>query len=99
MDITNCSNCGGILDKYGHCNYCGTTYKRPNQVDIPEDTVTDIELRFQRGKEVFILPLTGRISSLEIIPEYESYTMMNGMVCKAKLGTTVNFEFNGSVTP
>ena len=79
----------------GYCGYCGTTFKRPNIMAIPENQTMDLELRFQKGNETYILPLRGSISSLEIRPSYIECVLFDGDSKMYQSGTDVSFEFTG----
>lgn len=98
MDITNCRNCGAPLNENGYCGYCGTTFKRPNIMAIPENQTMDLELRFQKGNEIFILPLRGSISSLGMKTNYYDCSTMDGTEMRYKSSTEVEFEFEGVIT-
>lgn len=98
MDITNCRNCGGELDRYGHCPYCGTNYKRLNQIDIKDFETTDIEIRVKRGDNTLILPLRGRISEIEVRNDSAEAILMDGTIMHRMVSSpSVRFEFDGVI--
>ena len=76
MNITNCSNCGGVLDRTGLCPYCGTTYKKINNIEqfiqtsngkVTYSSEIDINISFvDQNNNVFILPVSGKFSDISI---------------------------------
>ena len=65
--ITNCPNCGAPL-KDGKCLYCDTHVRLANEIDIDRfsDKPTEIMLNIKNGDEVILLPLVGRIDSINM---------------------------------
>lgn len=82
--ITNCPNCGAPLDKLGYCSYCNTTVHIDRNLEINSCKSIDINIVMKQGEEFHILPLRGRIDSLEMV------------FCDAER-PEVKFEFCGSI--
>lgn len=98
MNITNCRNCGGILDRYGHCPYCGTNYKKLNQIDIEDFELIDIEIRIKRNDNTFILPVRGHISEIEISQDTADISLFaKNTILKTYGYSSLRFEFDGVV--
>lgn len=93
---TNCPNCGGVLDN-GKCPYCGTRIMLPNTVDVIRDGWFDITLNFKNGNDVCVMPLTGYISSVEVIPQFDCFRDTKGMLHREKRNSNVRFEFCGEM--
>lgn len=79
--MTNCPNCGGVLDDLGHCHYCGTNIKiGTNAVDIDQFGECDITLNFRKGNNVYIYPLRGTITEMQITNEPTTCFYANNVV-------------------
>lgn len=87
-NITNCPNCGGILERGGHCPYCGADINIVHDIIVSDRTMLgeDVELNLvmRHGKTVNILPLKGRISNITI--RTEDFAMPD-----------INVEFEGTI--
>ena len=86
--ITNCPNCGGILERGGHCPYCGTDINIVHDINISDRTMmgedVEINLVMRNGKNVSVLPLKGRVSNITIIAD--DYALPE-----------INLEFEGTI--
>jgi len=73
MLSTNCPNCGGVLDD-GKCPYCGTKVRFANEIDLLDfgSGETEICINLKKGNDTFVLPIRGRLTSVEIKPEYHT---------------------------
>jgi len=70
---TNCPNCGAPL-KDGKCLYCDTQVRLANELDIDfNGKVTEVLLNIKQGDEIVLLPLVGRIQSIEMTHDYETH--------------------------
>lgn len=69
--ITNCPNCGAVLDAAGHCAYCKTRVVptldifNGNAFGYGSITELNINVMHPAGK-FFTIPLEGHIDSVEV---------------------------------
>lgn len=69
--ITNCPNCGSVLNSTGKCYYCGTTVVpsldvfRSNAFGYRSITELNINVIDSYGK-AFTIPLIGNIESVKV---------------------------------
>ena len=69
--ITNCPNCGGVLDRTGNCGYCGTKVVpslnifNGNAFEYGSITELNINITDPYGK-TFTIPLRGSIGCVEV---------------------------------
>lgn len=93
--ITNCPNCAAPL-KDGKCPYCGTHVRLANELDIDSNTLTEVMVNIKRGDEVILLPLVGRIESIEMSHDHMGY-MLGDREFIQRLSTDVTLTFRGVV--
>jgi hypothetical protein len=71
--VTNCPNCGAPL-KDGKCLYCDTHVRLANELDVDfNGKPTEVMLNIKKGDEIILLPLVGRIQSIEMTHDCVSY--------------------------
>lgn len=69
--MTNCPNCGAVLDKAGNCGYCKTRVVptldifNSNAFGYGSITELNINVMHPEGK-FFTIPLEGHIESVEV---------------------------------
>lgn len=69
--ITNCPNCGAVIDRAGNCGYCGSRLVQTldifhgNAFEYGSITELNINVMDPYGKN-FIIPLRGSIEGVEI---------------------------------
>lgn len=96
--ITNCPNCGGVLDNLGHCDYCGANVKiGTNAVDIGQSGECDITLNFRRGNSVYIYPLRGAITKLTVPREPTASFYAENVLFQSVYSQRVSFTFEGDL--
>lgn len=95
---TNCPNCGAVLEN-GKCNYCGTKVVLANTVDVPENEMCDMILQFKKGNTTNILPLRGRIESIDFTHNIVHVSSLEDKYPRRIITapTTVSFEFCGFI--
>lgn len=87
--MSNCPNCGGVLDRAGHCGYCGTNVVpnlnifSGNAFSYGSITELNINVTDPWGT-TFTIPLRGSIDGVEV-------KMDMGM------DTEVEFTFTGRI--
>lgn len=93
---TNCPNCGSVLID-GHCEYCGTTVRLVNQLEIDNTGLfskpTDVILTIRNNKDVAIVPLTGHITNISY--NYETAYAEDMMTAYCFDLPMVSFNFEG----
>lgn len=98
--LTNCPNCGGVLDSLGHCHYCGTNAKiGTNVVDIGQFGECDITLNFRKGDNVYIYPLRGTITEMQFQFTTEPTTCFysDNVIVQKINRQMVSFTFDGEL--
>lgn len=93
--ITNCPNCAAPL-KDGKCPYCGTHVRLANELDIDSNTLTEVMVNIKRGDEVILLPLVGRIDSIEMIHGHMGHTLGETNFIRRTV-TEVELTFRGYI--
>lgn len=66
--MSNCPNCGGVLNKESHCDYCGTNvipYLNIFNAFGNPTIELNVSITNPRG-EKFTIPLIGKIGTLEM---------------------------------
>lgn len=100
--LTNCPNCGGVLESNGYCPYCCTKVRYANEVDIEgrggfnfHDQV-ELMFRVKKGDETVIFPVVGYFDTITMRPDHMGITDVYGREVKAiHLGTDVELHFTG----
>lgn len=89
---TNCPNCGAVLDKNGHCDYCGTNVV--HNLDIFYGTpfaygsIVELNLNITDPHgNTNTIPLRGSIGSVELTSNF----------CGFNNNTEVEFTFTGVI--
>lgn len=94
--ITNCPNCAAPL-KDGKCPYCGTHVRLANELDIDfEGKPTEVMLNIKRGNDVILIPLVGRIDSIEMRDNHVDYMHGETMFIQ-RTATEVELTFRGYI--
>ena len=69
MLITNCPNCGGVLND-GKCPYCDTQVRFANELDIQANDLygsrVEISLNVKNGNETIVYPFVGYLHEASI---------------------------------
>lgn len=102
--LTNCPNCGGVLESNGYCPYCCTKVRYANEVDIEgsggfnfHDQI-ELMFRVKRGDEIVIFPVVGYFDEITMRPEIDSFYDVTGRpVGIFNLGTNVELHFTGQL--
>lgn len=95
--VTNCPNCGAAL-KDGKCLYCGTEVRLANEIDIDfRGKPIELMLNITQGDTVTLLPLVGRIDTIETRTERASYDTYAGFPLRVRGCTEVQFTFSGII--
>jgi uncharacterized Zn finger protein (UPF0148 family) len=95
--ITNCPNCGAPL-KDGKCLYCDTHVRLANEVDVDfNGKPVELMLRIKNGDSIILLPLVGRINSIETRNEYADYYNNGFRALSVVTAREVEFTFSGFI--
>ena len=101
--MSNCPNCGGVLDESGYCPYCETKVRFANEIDITSGLFgsenVELMIHINQGDETILLPVIGKIRSINIItnPEY-GYCADNKCLCVIPGLPEVDISFCGVIT-
>lgn len=98
---TNCPNCGAPL-KNGLCEYCGTKVQAANELDILYNGFSmeniELTLNIKQDKNIYVLPLVGRINDITIYNETtDAYDLYGHIVKSIVTDRHVDFTFSGSI--
>lgn len=96
---SNCHNCGAALVN-GKCEYCGTTVRWANEIDILlNDWGTEpieLSLNLKKGTNTYILPLIGHIDNINISDDSVNAVDALGHIIKTfVISRNVDFTFSG----
>lgn len=97
MLITNCPNCGAPL-KDGKCEYCNTHVRLANEVDVDfNGKPVELMLRVKSGNTLTLLPLVGRINTVEVRHEHSYYHGEGVRPLGVLTAQEVEFTFSGFI--
>lgn len=97
MLLTNCPNCAAPLVD-GKCTYCGTHVRMANEVDVDfNGKPVELMLRVKSGDSVILMPLVGRINTIETRYEHGYYDIAGERPLSVVTAQEVEFTFTGVV--
>lgn len=96
--LTNCPNCGGVLTG-NKCEYCGTHVRYANEVDIDfKGKPIELVLNIKQGDTVTVLPMVGRINTVEVRSDTYNLCNCDGSVYRPIVAAReVEFNFTGII--
>lgn len=97
--MTNCPNCGGVLDITGHCEYCNTNVTPSLNVLVGygcKVVEMNINILDSDGKQ-HLLPLEGYVNDMSFTSEPTSTTDYAGNTVMIMNNTEVEFTFRGRI--
>ena len=67
--LDNCPNCGGILDEFGSCQFCGSKVYDMCNIDVSNNTRGINYLRIKTDNQIILAPVITNTVNITVKPD------------------------------